>query len=576
MIFVYPQVLLLIVCVLLLAFFYKNKKFQKIQSVFSKEILAKLEFGTSKIFGKNIRFYFSMVALIFLIIALARPIITNSSEAKEVGYESFNLVVILDISKSMEAKDVFPNRLEFAKKSLSVLMEDMSEANIAVIAYANDAFLVSPFSNDFKSINFLISHLNTSSLATNGSQIISALTASTKIYQSTDDKKRAVLLISDGADGRDMDKISQNIKDNKFVLHVLNIGTKDGISLSDGIGGLLKDQDGNIVISKRDDSIAEISKNSGGVFLSLTSDMSKLSTLSREIKASSEKRDLKKNKYDGAIELFYYPLILSLLLLFFIFNSMKIFSLLVLILSQQNLEAGLLDFWNIQEANKSYKNKEYQKAEENFKKLDYDESIYDKANALYKQNKYKEALEEYKSIKSFDGDKEFNRLYNMGNSNAKLNKDDEAIKNYEKALEINKDDKDAKFNLELLKKKKEEKKPQDKSDNKKQDDKKKQDGDKKKDQEKKDSNKEKSQKDGSPDNKDKKDSDQKKEDSDNKNKNDSKEKNDAKESKADRSDKKMSEVEAKKWEKMMDKKEFTTKPYRLQKSENGGKNEVSW
>jgi len=559
MIFIYPKVLLLLFLIIILIVLYKNKKIQKLENIFSKEILQKLEISVSKVLGKNLRFYLSILALCFMIVALARPIVLDNKDAQEVSYESFNLVVILDISKSMQARDLFPSRLEFAKKSLDKLFDSMSEANIAVIAYANDAFLVSPFSNDFKSIKFLLSHLNSSSLSTNGSQILSALKATSKIYDSTEDIKKAVLLISDGADGLYMDEILKNVKENDFILHVLNVGTKKGITLEDNQGSFIKDKDGNIVISKRDDTILEVAKESGGVFLSLSSDMSKLDWLVREIKKTVSKKDMKKDKYEGARELFYYPLIVSVFLMFFTFNSLGVFSLLILFFVNTNAEAGLLDFWNIKKANESYQNKEYKKAENKFDKLNFDESIYNKSNALYKQKKFKEALSGYESIKSFSGDKELERLYNMGNANAKLKDVDKAIKNYEEALKIDENDEDVKFNLDLLKKQEEDKKKQEKGEeDKEQKQQKQKDSDKKEDK-KKDGNQE------SKEDKNKKKEEQEKKDGSQKSKEESKSK-----------DMKMSEIEAKKWEKKMENKDFTTKPYRLQKSTKESKNAITW
>lgn len=534
--FVYPWFLLLFIS---LIFFYRVKKSSKLEQVFSKEILAKLQFGSFT--SKNFKSWLLVLAFSLMIIALARPVLI-SSEKREVDTQSFNLVIALDISKSMEAKDVFPSRLEFAKKAIYGVMDRASEANIAVIAYANDAFLVSPFSNDFKSIKFLLSNLDSNSLSSKGSQIISALKATTKVFESTNERKKSLLLVSDGADGRDLQEIKKYISKHNITLYVLNVGTKKGTTLRDSRGGLIKDKSGNIVISKRDDSLASVLN--GGAFLSSSGDLSKLDWLVDEIKSGVEKKEIKRDKFVGAQELFYYPLAVSLVLLFFAFNSIRVPFLLLMLTVQVDTHAGIFDFVDIHNAKKSYENKEYEKAEKSFEKIDDQSALYNKANSLYKQKKYAEAAKIYENLDAFTQNSEHKRLHNLGNTYAKLGKIDKAIKSYKKALEIQ-DDEDTKANLELMQKRKREEKQQ-----KKEGDGKQKEEDKKKEDKKKDG----------------------KNSSDEKKKSEKKEQKKS-EGKPEDKPRKMSEAEAKKWEKQMNNKEFKTKPMELNKGE---KNEINW
>ena len=122
-----------------------------------------------------------------------------------------------------------------------------------------------------------------------------------------------------------------------------------------------------------------------------------------------------------------------------------------LLLLSINTQAGLFDFVSIHQANKAYENKDYQLAAEKFDSINNDAARLNQANSLYKQGLYKQALQKYQSIKRED--LAFDRLYNSGNAYAKSGKINEAIDSYEKALKLQKD-KDALFNLELLKKQK--------------------------------------------------------------------------------------------------------------------------
>ena len=113
------------------------------------------------------------------------------------------------------------------------------------------------------------------------------------------------------------------------------------------------------------------------------------------------------------------------------------------------LNASMLDYFNLQKAKKLYENKKYDKAEQIYKKYDNDEARLNEANSLYKQKKYKQAIKKYQSIKSQK--LSFDKFYNMGNAYAKNNEFQKAINSYQKALSL-KEDSDARFNLELIKK----------------------------------------------------------------------------------------------------------------------------
>ena len=251
---------------------------------------------------------------------------------------------------------------------------------------------------------------------------------------------------------------------------------------------------------------------------------------------------------------------------------MKKYVLLITILNLY-LGASVLDFVDIKKAENAYKAKDYQSASKFYSKVDNDEARYNQADTLYRQKKYKEALEVYKSIK--DEKLKFKKLHNMGNSYANLNKIDEAIKSYEDALKIEQD-KDTKYNLELLKKRKDKedkkkKKDKDKKDKQKDSDKKedKKDKDNKQNKEKQkqedsDKSKDKNKKDSS-DKESKKDEKQKPKKSDDKKEPKQKEaQKDKKQEKASKEGAKqtkqppISNMEERKWQKMLNQRGVNT------------------
>ena len=222
-----------------------------------------------------------------------------------------------------------------------------------------------------------------------------------------------------------------------------------------------------------------------------------------------------------------------------------------------SLSASLLDFKYLEEAKDAYNNKNYSKAQTLYQKVDQDEARFNVADALYRQKKYKEAIEAYEQIE--EPTLEAKKLHNIGNSYAQLKKIDEAIEAYTKALKLS-DDADTQFNLDLLKKKKEEQKKKDK---KKKDDKKK---DKDKKDKKKDSDKKQKDKDQQ-----KKDDDKKKKEQEEKKKKEEQQKKDEKKKKEEEKKKKnpqmqdqnktqppISNMEERKWQKMLNKRGVQT------------------
>jgi len=203
---------------------------------------------------------------------------------------------------------------------------------------------------------------------------------------------------------------------------------------------------------------------------------------------------------------------------------------------------GMLDFNYLEKANKAFNKGDFKSASDNYSKVNSDEARYDLANSLYKQKKYKEALSTYKSISNKD--LEFAKLHNMGNCQAQLKQNDEAIKSYQDALKI-KDDKDTKFNLELLKKqkKKNDKKKKENKKNQKKNDKKNQ-----KDKQKGDKNKQ-----DKKQNKNEKSKDKKKKSQEQKEK--------------QKKNPPISNMEERKWQKMLNQKEINTLMLPIRKGE---------
>ncbi len=229
--------------------------------------------------------------------------------------------------------------------------------------------------------------------------------------------------------------------------------------------------------------------------------------------------------------------------------------LIVLISISNLLSASMFDFYYLDRAKKAYDDGNYTLAQKNYAKVDSDNAKFNEADSLYRQKRYKEAIELYSSIK--EKKLEEKKLHNIGNCYAKMDKVDEAIKSYEDALKLGEDN-DTKYNLELLKKKKKEqkKKDKDKDKDKKKDDKKREDSKKEQKENKKESkDKENSKKDKKEEDNNSKEKDSKKE---NKDKKREEEKKQSQMSEQNITQPPISNMEERKWQKMLNKRGVNT------------------
>lgn len=495
-----------------------------------------------------------------MLIALARPVMNQ--EEKEFKQEITPIVVVLDISKSMLAQDISPNRLQMAKYKLLELMKQSKESALAVVLFAKSAFILSPLTQDFTSLKYLLNNFDETKNFDSGSNIIASLEASNKLLKNY--KNKNILLLSDGGHQKEFKKEIEYANKNNLKIYTLALASKTPCPIKINDEYLL-DQNDNIVTVSLNENIKELSLQTEGGYITYTTNHSDISAIYQDIISTSLKDELKSKKIKVYTELFYYPLALALLILLFAFSSLpsrKTLLLLSLLIfsSKDNLNASLLDFKTIEDANTQYNNKEYENAAASFNKLSKsNEKHYNYANSLYKNKQYKEALKEYNKIKTSNKNLEYKKQHNIGNTQVKLNDLQNAISSYEKALEI-KEDKQTKENLQSVKKYL---KKQDNKDNKNKKDKNKKDKkdenkkDKKQDQNKKNDKQKSKNKDSKKDKKNKKEESENKQGQKNKqekNKDSKKNKEDQKQKSQESSKIKqtqeknqMSDLEQKKW-----------------------------
>lgn len=441
----YPEFifLMLIPSFLLLYLVVTNKSF--LERVFDENVLKKIKIDRG--LDKKTKIVFLFLALFLMILALSRPVI----EKGEVEVEVKNFVVIaLDISKSMLADDVYPNRLKFAKKKIETFIKESKNLDISLIAFSKESFLVSPLSSDKETLLFLLNHLDTMSIDMQGTNFLSALNLANRLLR--DEKNKTVIFFTDGGDKRDFSKEIEFANKNALKVFIVAIGTKKG-SLIPTQKGFLKDKNQNLVVTRVNENIKDLALKTGGEFIQATSGKEDIKKILKKLQ--SGKKNVEKNKIILTLELYTYILFVAFIFLFFTFFSLSskkgIFFILFLI-GSLNLKAGILDFQDIKKAKELYKRGNYEAALQYFKKIadskKSSQAFYDLANAYYKIKRYKEAIKYYNLVETPNKKLKFYTLYNLGNSYFMLKNYKKAVEFYKKALALE-DDKDCRYNLEL-------------------------------------------------------------------------------------------------------------------------------
>ena len=463
MTFLYSYVLYISFLPLILLTYYILRQKDSFEKLFNPKILQQLKVKNAGLSPKtkNILFLFT---LFLFILSLARPVMNK--EEKNLSQEVHAIVVAIDVSKSMLAQDIFPSRLKMAKQKLLNIIKQSSSNAIGVVIFAKSAFILSPITQDFTSLNFIVNNFDSGLNFDAGSNIYAMLEASNKLLKNYQYKN--IILLSDGGNQNTFEEEIVYINEKKLNLYTLALATSKPSPIPIN-GAYLTNTKGEIITVKRNENIKTLSLQNKGAYINYSLDNSDIDAILNDIFTNIKKDSIQSKKFLIYTELFYYPLALGMLFLLLCFSSFPkrtIIFLSFFSLPYDNIYANTFEFSSIQEAKEAYEKQEYKKAQTLYKSLNTSkEALYNQGNAAYKQKLYKDAISLYKEAKSEQKELNYKTLHNLGNSYVKLNKLQEAKKSYEEALKIN-ENKETKENLEKVLDELKKKKQNDKNKNK--------------------------------------------------------------------------------------------------------------
>ena len=225
------------------------------------------------------------VAAALAIIALAGP--TWEKLPQPVFQTETALVIMLDLSRSMDAADIKPSRLVRARHKIADILSLRAEGQTALVVYAADAFAVTPLTSDTETIMAMLPDLDSSLMPAQGSRADRAVERALELFENAAHRRGDLLLISDGIGDTELQRIETLLaRHADFRLSVLAVGTADGGPIPLASGGFLKTGDGAIVISPmQEDNLRRLADH-GGVYATLSSDDIDINTLAYVFEAS--------------------------------------------------------------------------------------------------------------------------------------------------------------------------------------------------------------------------------------------------------------------------------------------------
>jgi Ca-activated chloride channel homolog len=263
------------------------------------------------------KFGILLLALSFIIIGIAGP--QFGSKLQTIKRKGVEIIIALDVSNSMMAQDIQPNRLERAKRAISKMVDKLNNDKIGLIVFAGEAYTQLPITTDYASAKLFLSSISTDIVPIQGTAIGAAINLSTKSFTPDSEASKAIIIITDGENHED-DAIAaaKSALEQGIIVHTIAMGLPEGAPIPVSIGSrdFRRDEKGDIVISKLDQQMVEqIATAGGGKPVIANNTTTGLNALFDEINKMS-KTELEQRVYAAYDEKFQLFIAIGLLLLF--------------------------------------------------------------------------------------------------------------------------------------------------------------------------------------------------------------------------------------------------------------------
>jgi Ca-activated chloride channel family protein len=274
-----------------------------------------------------IKFFLQLIAFSAGVVMLARP--QFGSKIEDIKKQGVEVIIALDVSNSMLAEDIQPDRLTRAKQAISRLVDNLDNDKIGLVVFAGDAYTQIPITTDYVSAKMFLSTINPNMVPKQGTAIGAAINLAAKSFSPGEGKSKAMIIITDGENHED-DPVASAEEAAKagIVIHTIGIGSTEGVPVPVMVNGkkdYLKDVEGNTVISKLDEDILKkIALSTNGNYVRASNSNIGLDEVFSDIK-KMKKQELESSVYTEYNDQFqiFAAIIIFLLLFDFIIMERK-------------------------------------------------------------------------------------------------------------------------------------------------------------------------------------------------------------------------------------------------------------
>lgn len=308
---------LLLIPALIIFYLYSRKQRRRAMAKFGqREILSVLMPDASNA-RPTLKYFLLLLALTSIIIGIARP--QFGSQLRNVKREGIEIIIALDVSNSMLAEDIEPNRLERSKRAISQMVDKLNDDKIGLIVFAGEAYTQLPITSDYVSAKLFLNSISPQIVPTQGTAIGAAIDLAAKSFTPQFVGNKVIIVITDGENHED-DALSAaaNAAEQGIVVHTIGLGSPQGALIPDfsnGEKGYKKDSKGQTIVTKLDEqTLQKIAQAGKGMYIRANNSQMGLNALFNEVD-KMEKTEMESQIYADYDEKFQYFIGLGLLLI---------------------------------------------------------------------------------------------------------------------------------------------------------------------------------------------------------------------------------------------------------------------
>lgn len=268
---------------------------------------------------KTTRFILFTLGMGLLILGICN--LQTGTKTQDVKREGADIMVCLDVSNSMMAQDLTPNRLERAKIALEKMIDGLQGDRLGIVVFAGEAYVQLPITTDYGAAKLFLESINPKIVPVQGTNIAAAINTSLESFGKDEGKNKAIVIITDGEQNEEDDAVSvaEEAAKKNITIHTIGVGSESGVPIPNMVNGVpagyKKDKQGNTVVTKLDPKILQdIAAATNGVYVQATSSDIGLDAIMDKI-AEMDKKSMESKMYTDYEDQFQWFLGAALLLL---------------------------------------------------------------------------------------------------------------------------------------------------------------------------------------------------------------------------------------------------------------------